>query len=560
MTEKKRFGADLVLESLLNHDVKYVFGIPGAKIDRLFEVIENNSNAPKLVITKHEQNAAFMAQAVGRLTGKPGVVLVTSGPGASNLATGILTAQTENDPVVAIAGQVQRQDLYRRTHQSTPSVLLFNGITKFTTEVQDAENLSEVIANAFDIASAAPQGASFISLPQDVDDSPVSSQALEKVENISAGPASPEQIEFLAGKIRQAKLPVILVGQRGSDEKTVKALHDFLHATKLPVVETFQGAGVIDRSLVEQSFFGRVGLFANQTGDQLLKASDLVIALGYDAVEYEPRVWNKNNKLPIATIDSIHAQIDAHYNPKIQLVGDMPVTINLLAKQLNNYSLSKESNSLLNKYREQLKSESGGPKFVAKVGLSHPLDVVHAIQKQVDDNMTVTLDVGSVYIWMSRFFRSYRPRHFLISDGMQTLGVALPWAIAAGLVRPNEKIVSVSGDGGFMFSSAELETAVRLKSNLVHIIFNDHGHYDMVKFQEEMKYGKSAGVDFGQVDFVKFAESFGAKGLRVDDPTKIDQVLTEAFNWDQGPVLVDIPVDYSHDTELYSELIEGDMD
>ncbi|MFT8328986.1 MAG: acetolactate synthase AlsS [Oenococcus oeni] len=560
MTEKKRFGADLVLESLLNHDVKYVFGIPGAKIDRLFEVIENNSNAPKLVITKHEQNAAFMAQAVGRLTGKPGVVLVTSGPGASNLATGILTAQTENDPVVAIAGQVQRQDLYRRTHQSTPSVLLFNGITKFTTEVQDAENLSEVIANAFDIASAAPQGASFISLPQDVDDSPVSSQALEKVENISAGPASPEQIEFLAGKIRQAKLPVILVGQRGSDEKTVKALHDFLHATKLPVVETFQGAGVIDRSLVEQSFFGRVGLFANQTGDQLLKASDLVIALGYDAVEYEPRVWNKNNKLPIATIDSIHAQIDAHYNPKIQLVGDMPATINLLAKQLNNYSLSKESNSLLNKYREQLKSEPGGPKFVAKAGLSHPLDVVHAIQKQVDDNMTVTLDVGSVYIWMSRFFRSYRPRHFLISDGMQTLGVALPWAIAASLVRPNEKIVSVSGDGGFMFSSAELETAVRLKSNLVHIIFNDHGHYDMVKFQEEMKYGKSAGVDFGQVDFVKFAESFGAKGLRVDDPTKIDQVLTEAFNWDQGPVLVDIPVDYSHDTELYSELIEGGMD
>ncbi|MDN6968031.1 acetolactate synthase AlsS [Oenococcus sp. UCMA 17063] len=560
MTEKKRFGADLVLESLLNHDVKYVFGIPGAKIDRLFEVLENNSGAPKLVITKHEQNAAFMAQAVGRLTGKPGVVLVTSGPGASNLATGILTAQTENDPVVAIAGQVQRQDLYRRTHQSTPSVLLFNGITKFTTEVQDAENLSEVIANAFDIASAAPQGASFISLPQDVDDSPVSTQALAKVENVSSGPANLKQIESLAGKIRQAKLPVILVGQRGSDEQTVKALHSFLHTTKLPVVETFQGAGVIDRSLVEQSFFGRVGLFANQTGDQLLKASDLVIALGYDAVEYEPRVWNKENKLQIVTIDSTRAQIDAHYNPEFQLVGDMPATISLLAKQLNNYSLSEETDSLLNKYRQQLKSEPGGPKFAAKAGLSHPLDVVHAIQKQVDDNMTVTLDVGSVYIWMSRFFRSYRPRHFLISDGMQTLGVALPWAIAASLIRPNEKIISVSGDGGFMFSSAELETAVRLKSNLVHIIFNDHGHYDMVKFQEEMKYGKSAGVDFGEIDFVKFAESFGAKGLRVSDPTKIDEVLTKAFNWDQGPVLVDIPVDYSHDTELYSELIEGAMD
>ncbi|MDN6900454.1 acetolactate synthase AlsS [Oenococcus sicerae] len=560
MTEKKRFGADLVLESLINHDVNYIFGIPGAKIDRLFEAIEYTAGAPKLVITKHEQNAAFMAQAVGRLTGKPGVMLVTSGPGASNLATGILTAQTENDPVVAIAGQVQRQDLYRRTHQSTPSVLLFNGITKFTTEVQDAENLSEVIANAFDIASKAPQGAAFISLPQDVDDSPVHSHALAKVTEVLTGPADLDEIKSLAEKINHAKLPVILVGQRGSDENSVASLHKLLHTTKLPVVETFQGAGVIDRSLVEQSFFGRVGLFANQTGDQLLRASDLVIALGYDAVEYEPRVWNKDNQLQIMTIDSTGAQIDAHYNPTLQLVGNISATLDLLGQELKDYRLPLEANTRLDQFRKQLASEPGGPKFTAAAGLSHPLDVIHAIQKQVTDDMTVTLDVGSVYIWMSRFFRSYRPRHFLISDGMQTLGVALPWAIAAGLVRPEEKIVSVSGDGGFMFSSAELETAVRLKSNLVHLIFNDRGHYDMVKFQEEMKYGRSAGVDFGEIDFIKFAESFGVKAFRVDDPEKIDAVLTKAFNWNQGPVLVDIPVDYSHNTELYADLIKGATD
>ncbi|MFT8469608.1 MAG: acetolactate synthase AlsS [Oenococcus sp.] len=560
MAENKLFGADLVLESLLNHEVKYIFGIPGAKIDRLFEAIAYTPGAPKLVITKHEQNAAFMAQAVGRLTGKPGVVLVTSGPGASNLATGILTAQTENDPVVAIAGQVPRNDLYRRTHQSTPSVLLFNGITKFTTEIQDAENISEVIANAFDAATKAPQGASFISLPQDVDDSPVTSKALAKVQTITAGPADLDGIKSLADKVRQAKLPVILVGQRGSDEKVVAALHAFLHTVKLPVVETFQGAGVIDHSLLQQSFFGRVGLFANQAGDQLLKAADLVITVGYDAVEYEPRVWNKENRLQIVTIDSTDAQIDAHYNPAFQLVGNIAQTLNLLADELQDYTVSDAVEQRLTAFRDQLQTEPGGPKFQPADGLSHPLDVVHAIQKQVTDDMTVTLDVGSVYIWMSRFFRSYRPRHFLISDGMQTLGVALPWAIAASLVRPDEKIVSVSGDGGFMFSSAELETAVRLHANIVHIIFNDQGHYDMVKFQEEMKYGQSAGVDFGKIDFVKYAESFGAKGLRVDNPDQIDSVLSEAFNWNKGPVVVDVPVDYSHNTELYADLIQGATD
>ncbi|MDR0899248.1 MAG: acetolactate synthase AlsS [Lactobacillaceae bacterium] len=557
---QENYGANLILDSLNNHGVDFVFGIPGAKIDRLFEELQHNPKAPKLVVARHEQNAAFMAQAVGRLTGKPGVVIVTSGPGASNLATGLLTAQTEGDPVLAIAGQVPRKDLYRRTHQSTPSVALFSGITKYATEIQDPENISEIIANAWVQATTAPMGASFISLPQDVDDAVVKSEALPEVGPIVDGSATTESVQRLAEEIKNAKSPVILVGQRGSDQETTEILHDFLRSTKLPVVETFQGSGVISRDLVEQSFFGRVGLFANQTGDRLIANSDLVITLGYDAVEYEPRVWNKNKDLHIVSIDSIPAQIDNNYNPEFQLVGDISRTLNKLRIVLEDFELSKESQDNLQKFRADMSKKPGAPVFEPAEGLSHPLNVIQAIQDHVDDNTTVTLDIGSHYIWMSRFFRSYKPRHFLISNGMQTLGVALPWGIAAGLVRPTEKIVSVSGDGGFMFSSMELETAVRLHSNLVHIIWNDASHYDMVKFQEEMKYGQSAAVDFGPIDFVKYAESMGAKGLRVDDPSKINEVLDEAFNWNNGPVVVDIPVDYSHNKEMYADLIEGGAD
>jgi acetolactate synthase-1/2/3 large subunit len=550
-----QYGANLVAQSLINQGIKYIFGIPGAKIDRLFETIESQDNDLQLIVARHEQNAAFMAQAVGRITGKPGVALVTSGPGASNLATGLLTAQTEGDPVVAIAGQVPRKDLYRRTHQSTPSVALFSPITKFSAEIQDTSNISEVIANAFTQASTSPAGASFISLPQDIDDEEVTFSALPSVAGLTSGPANLDLIEKLATDIKSAKSPVILVGQRGSDEKVVESLHKLLNAAALPVVETFQGAGVISHELEEQSFFGRVGLFRNQTGDRLLASSDLVISVGYDAVEYEPRVWNKDGKLNIVTIDSTPAQIDEKYNPSNQLIGGISATLDLLADKLNGYKLPTEFATQLSEFKKDFADTPGGPKFTPEVGLSHPLDVITAIQNHVNDETTLTLDVGSHYIWMSRFFRSYKPRHFLISNGMQTLGVALPWGIAAGLVRPTEKIVSVSGDGGFMFSSMELETAVRLHSNLVHIIWNDNSHYDMVKFQEEMKYGKAAGVNFGPIDFVKFAESFGAKGLRVDDPSKINEVLDEAFAWNNGPVVIDVPVDYSHNFELYADLI-----
>lgn len=560
MSEQK-YGADIVTDSLVNHGVDLVFGIPGAKIDRLFETLEHpklGQKVPQLVVARHEQNAAFMAQAFARITGKTGVVIATSGPGVGNLVTGLMTASAESDPIVAIGGQVPRKDLYRLTHQSTNSVALFTPITNFSSEIQDPNNISEILANAFAAANGSKKGASFVSLPQDVDDAPVTIKALPQVPKAQQGAAALLDLDWLAEKIKHAKLPVLLVGARASDDNTVTALHHLLKQVGLPVVETFQGAGVISRELEKTSYFGRIGLFRNQTGDKLLQQSDLVITLGYDAIEYEPRNWNKENNLNIVSIDTAPVQIDNNFVPERQLVGDLGQSLDLLASRITGYNIPEDSQAILRQLKVDLQS-SDEPTYTPAAGhLNHPLHVIKSIQAHVTDDMTVSTDIGSHYIWMARHFKSYVARHFLISNGMQTLGVGLPWALTAAMVRPNAKSVSVSGDGGFFFSAMELETAVRLNLNTVHIVWNDNAHYDMVKFQEEMKYnGESAGVDFGNINLVKYAESFGAKGLRVTTPDQLDKVLDEAFAT-QGPVVVDIPVDYSHNYELGSQLIQGE--
>ncbi|MGM9891333.1 acetolactate synthase AlsS [Limosilactobacillus sp.] len=556
---KKLRGADVVIDSLRKHGVNLVFGIPGAKIDRLFEGLDgqDSADAPRLIVTRHEQNAVFMAQAYARLTGKTGVAISTSGPGVGNLTTGIMTANAEGDPVLAIGGQVQRKDLHRLTHQSTPSAEIMAPITRYSAEIQDPNNISETMANAFEASQGAEKGAAFVSLPQDVDDAEVTVAPLPVYEAPKMGPADPGELAKLVDMIKHSQLPVILVGQRAGSQQVAAALHRLLHDYAFPVVETFQAAGVVSRDLEDQSYFGRVGLFRNQVGDQLLQQSDLVIAVGYDAIEYEPRNWNKEGQLRIVNLDTKPAQVDNQYTPVMQLVGDITASLDQLDHLLKGFTYPAAAKDQLLKYRHQLDQDKQLPAPQSH-GKSHPLAVVQAIQENVTDDMIVSLDVGSHYIWMARHFRCYQPRHLLISNGMQTLGVGLPWAMVAAMLHPERKAVAVCGDGGFLFSGAELATAVQHHLNLVVVVWNDGGHYDMVKFQEEMKYPQAAGVKFGDCDIVKYAESFGATGLRVDKPADLGKVMNQAFNVD-GPVVVDVPVDYSNNKELAAHLIDSQL-
>lgn len=553
MAKENYSAADMVIDTLKNNNVDYVFGIPGAKIDYLFNALEDDG--PELIVTRHEQNAAMMAQGIGRLTGKPGVALVTSGPGVSNLTTGLLTATSEGDPVLAIGGQVKRNDLLRLTHQAIDNAALLKSSTKYSAEVQDPESLSEVMTNAIRTATSGKNGASFISIPQDVISSQVQSKAIDLPEKPHLGVPADEEVNEVLQAIKDAKFPVLLAGMRSSSEKETEAIRKFVEKTSLPVVETFQGAGVISREL-EDHFFGRVGLFRNQVGDELLRKADLVVAIGYDPIEYEASNWNKELDTEIISIDEVHAEITNYLRPKKEIVGNIAGTIQMMSEKVSEPIIDQKHLDDLEELRANI-IEATGIKYEHEDGILHPVEIINTMQKTLTDDTTVTVDVGSHYIWMARKFRSYNPRHLLFSNGMQTLGVALPWAIAAALVRPNTQVVSVAGDGGFLFSGQDLETAVRKKLNIIQLIWND-GKYNMVEFQEEMKYKRAAGVAFGPVDYVKYAESFGAKGIRVTSPEELEAAIKEGYET-EGPVLIDIPVNYKDNIKLSTNMLPDSL-
>jgi acetolactate synthase-1/2/3 large subunit len=540
-------GAGLLVKTLEAQGVEYIFGVPGAKIDKVFDTLLDSPI--KTVVCRHEQNAAFIAGGIGRMTGKAGVVLVTSGPGCSNLATGLATANSEGDPVVAIGGAVPVASRLKQLHQSMDTVSLFRPITKFSAEIDAAEEVSEVVASAFRAAESGRPGAAFVSAPQDIMTGTADGSVLTPVVPATLGPADAAAIAAAAARINAAERPVLLLGLLASQPRAAQAVRALLAGTKLPVVCTYQGAGVVSRELFD-CFGGRVGLFHNQPADRLLDAADLVVAVGYDLVEYEPGLWNTGRKRELVHIDVVPADIDKDYQPQLELTGDIAATLHALATQLDRKPPSALAELLgeIARDRAQFAQRAAAINSVPV----HPLRLVHELQGVLSDDMTLCLDMGSFHIWLARHLYSFRARQLLISNGQQTLGVGLPWAIAACLVRPGEKVMSISGDGGFMFSAGELETAVRLKCNLVHLVWID-GAYDMVRFQEVAKYGRASGVEFGPVDVVPFAEAFGAQGLRIETPDEISPTLKKALAM-EGPVVIGIPVDY-RDNHLLMEMV-----
>ncbi|UYJ81095.1 acetolactate synthase AlsS [Yersinia enterocolitica] len=541
-------GADLVVNHLEQQGVKQVFGIPGAKIDRVFDSLEDSSI--NTIVVRHEANAAFMAAAVGRLTGKAGVALVTSGPGCANLVTGLATATSEGDPVVALGGAVKRSDSLKITHQSMDTVSIFRPVTKFSAEVTASVALGEVLGNAFRSAEFGRQGAAFVSLPQDILNKPITGQALVHQVCPQSGSAPLNEIIAVAKLLNQAKNPILLLGLMACQPANAQAIRRLLHHSKIPVTSTYQAAGVVDQAHFDH-FAGRVGLFNNQAGDKLLQQADLIITIGYSPVEYDPALWN-NGQATLIHLDILPAEIDAAYQPQKELLGDIAATLEVLNQQIHSpVILTSQTQAILEDRCRQRRDLANRADKMSGFAI-HPLRLVREMQDIVNNDVTLCVDMGSFHIWIARYLYSFRARQILMSNGQQTMGVALPWAIAAALVNPQQKVVSVSGDGGFMQSSMELETAVRLKSNLLHIIWVDNG-YNMVEIQEQKKYHRSSGVSFGPIDFKMYAESFGAKGFAVESADELTVKLHQAMDT-QGPAVIAIPVDYSDNYRLMEEL------
>ncbi len=541
-------GAHVVVEALERRNVKWVFGVPGAKIDGVFDALADSSI--QTVVCRHEQNAAFIAGGVGRMTGRAGVAIATSGPGSSNLVTGLATAKAEGDPIVAIAGAVALQDRLKKIHQTLDSVSLCRPVTKYSVEVTSPTAVAEVMENAFRAAEEERPGAAFVSVPFDVMASPAQCEAIDPTPTPILGPANADAIRDAAKLINEAQKPIVLVGMLASKPENIHGIQQLLTDGKLPVVGTFQAAGTV--SLVDYlNFAGRVWQTNNLPGDRVLAAADLVITIGYDPVEYWPSIWNAGKHRSIIHVDSGKADIDNSYRPSVESIGAIGPTTSALAALVKHKRPDPEMSKLLSEITQQ--REEAARIGAAKGGTPiHPLRLVSELQSILTSDMTLCLDMGSFHLWVARNLHSFRARQVLMTNGQQTLGVALPWAIAATLVRPAEKVVSISGDGGFLFSAMELETAVRLQSHVVHMVWID-GTYNMVAIQERQKYGRSSGVEFGPVDPVRFAESFGATGLMIRSPDEIAPVMKRAMDA-SGPVIVGVSVDYRDNHMLFENV------
>jgi acetolactate synthase-1/2/3 large subunit len=545
-------GAELLVKNLEAQGVEYIFGIPGAKIDKVFDTLVDSRI--KTVVCRHEQNAALIAGGIGRMTGKAGVCIGTSGPGCSNLLTGLATATSEGDPVVALGGATTVANRLKRVHQSMDTVSIFKPVTKYSAEVNSTDAISEVVADAFRAAESGRPGASFVSLPMNIMAAPASGDVLTPVKPDLLGAADEQSIHAAASAINRANNPVVLLGMLASQQETADAIRLFLKQTGLPVVSTYQAAGVVSQDLFSQ-FGGRVGLFHNQSGDRLLDAADVVITVGYDPIEYDTVLWNKGKRGRIIHIDAVRPDSDKHYMPEVELIGNVSATLTRLIKKVNpitqgqNLEILSEIAMERGVFAQRAAQMHGTP--------IHPMRLVHELQLLMSPDMTVCLDMGSFHIWLARYLYSFRARQVLITNGQQTMGVGLPWAIAASLVRPSEKVISISGDGGFMFSSMELETAVRLNCNLVHLVWMD-GHYDMVRFQQVAKYGREAAVQFGPVDVAGIARACGAHGMMIQRPEEITPTLRKALEM-QGPVVIGVPVDYSDNHKLMENLHPGTL-
>jgi acetolactate synthase I/II/III large subunit len=548
--ETPKNGAELVVRTLEARGVDYVFGVPGAKIDTVFNALVDSR--VKTIVCRHEQNAAFIAGGIGRMTGRAGVAIATSGPGVSNLTTGLATANSEGDPIVALGGAVPMAEGLKQIHQSMDAVSIMKPVTKFSATVGAPHAVTEVLNNAFRAAESGRPGAAYVNLPMDVMMAPAGARLLEVPFKNGHGPADAGAIAEAARLLTAAENPVVLLGLLASKPATAEAVRVFIEHNKLGVVGTFQSAGAVGEHLLE-SFGGRVGQIANQPADRLLASADLVITIGYDPVEYWPSLWNKGNQRKIIHIDVQEPDLDVEYCPYVELTGDIAQTLAVLTPLVNRRERSALSDHILQAItaeRAHLAQEAA-----LKSGTPiHPLRLVSELQKILSADMTLCLDMGSFHLWLARYLYSFRARQVLISNGQQTLGVALPWAIAACLVRPHEKVISMSGDGGFLFSAMELETAVRLRCNLVHVIWID-GTYNMVAVQEQIKYGRPSGTDLGPFDPVKYAEAFGATGMMIRTPDAIAPTLGKALAT-VGPVVIGVHVDYSDNHKLFEMVDE----
>lgn len=546
MEKQQRNAADLLVECLEEEGVEYIFGIPGEENLATMNAIDASSI--QFITTRHEQGAAFMADVYGRLTGKAGVCLATLGPGATNLVTGVADADSDGAPLVAITGQVGTERMHITGHQFLDLSKMFEPITKRTKMVVRPDTVNEIVRLAFKYAESEKPGATHIDLPVNIAKMPVTD--LEKPMKKKVAPkeyAELDTVQDAAGLIFRAKNPVILAGCGVVRGRASKELTEFATRLKIPVVNTMMAKGVIPFD--NQYAMWTIGIPQKDYQNKILEAADLVIAVGYDIVEYAPAKWNPAGAVDIIHVDMRPAHINKLYQPEVEVVGDIADSLVQIGRRASRSEEPVRALEIKQKMVAEHTSYEHDNAFPMK-----PQRILNDVRKVMGREDIVVSDVGAHKMWIARHYNCYEPNTCIISNGFATMGIAVPGAIGAKIVHPEKKVLAVCGDGGFMMNCQELETALRAGTPFVTLIFND-ASYGLIKWKQMDQYNKSCYVDFTNPDFVKFAESMGAIGYRIEKAEDLIPTLEKAFE-QKVPVIIDCPVDYSENTRLTAHLKE----
>jgi acetolactate synthase-1/2/3 large subunit len=537
--------SDLFVRALENEGVEYIFGIPGEENLDFLDSLQNSTI--KLILTRHEQAAGFMAATYGRLTGKPGVCLSTLGPGATNFVTSAAYAQLGAMPMVMLAGQKPIRKSKQGRFQIVDVVDLMKPITKFSVQIVDGANVPYLVREGFRRAMEERPGAVYIELPEDIAEEDTDAQLFEVVGH-RRPTADIAAIAEAVKMIESAELPLLLIGAGANRQRTSEALKSFVEKTGIYFFDTQLGKGVIDER--HEKFLGTAALSADDYVHCAIERSDLIINVGHDVIEKPPFFMEKDGK-KVIHINFFAAQVDDVYFPQLNVVGDISNSIEAITDSVN--IDSKRDFSFFQRVHDEVDSHLT-KYFEDKRFPILPQRLVNVLRGKLDAKDIVTLDNGVYKIWFARNYECYEQNTLLLDNALATMGAGLPSAMMAKQLNPEQKVVSINGDGGFMMNSQELETAVRMELDLVVIILNDSA-YGMIKWKQEGMGFNNFGLDFKNPDFVKYAESFGAHGYRPESHDEFETVLDTALNA-KGVHVIDLPIDYSLNHSILNVLIK----
>ncbi len=542
-------ASDLFVKCLEAEGVEYIFGVPGEEnADMMISLMDSKI---KFILTRHEQGAAFMADVYGRLTGKAGVCLSTLGPGATNLVTGLADANMDRGPVVALIGQGPTKRLHKESHQNMDAIAMMRPITKWAQSVIDPASIPEIVRKAFKLAEAEKPGVTVVELPEDVAERHTTGKPMNVYKTRRPG-ADHKAIEEALQVIVNAKCPMILAGNGALRKRAAAQLKRLAHKAGIPVFNTFMGKGALKRNDPHNLF--TIGLQARDYANRAMEAADVVIVVGYDLVEYAPERWNPGMDKKIVHIDFLPAEVDSYYTVAAEVVGDVADAlwqINVALEKDYDDRLPLNDIEKWQKLRTQIQDDHACEKDDTGFPIK-PQKILWDVRAFMGPKDIVLSDVGAHKMWISRYYPAEEPNTVLISNGFCSMGFALPGAIGAKIACPEQRVLAICGDAGFLMNVQDLETAVRLKLNVVIMVWAD-GAYGLIEWKQQNEFGKHFNLEFGNPDWELLAKAFGCYGRTIRKAGELPEVLKEAFS-QSGPALIGVPVDYAENLKLTKKM------